>query len=92
MTMRQNKGGKILTDGNKQFWKRDVIPQALTDFNITLDAKYDQNPDLLSEDLYGTTKLEWLILQFNNIIDPWTEFRTGSTIRLMVKTRALEYL
>lgn len=88
---RVQKGGIVLTQGNKQFWQRNDLPQQQDDVIIVLEPKYHQNPDLLAFDAYGSSKLEWLILQFNNITDPWKQFVTGSQIRLMTVTRALSY-
>jgi len=36
---------------------------------ITLDAKYEHRPDLLSYDEYGDTQYWYLIMVYNNIID-----------------------
>lgn len=88
---RITKGGTILTNGTKQFWQKNDIEHQQDDTIVTLEPKYHQNPDLLAFDIYGTSKLEWLILQFNDITDPWKQFVTGASIRLMTVTRALSY-
>lgn len=88
---RITRGGTVLVQDSKRFWQRIIIPQQRDDVVIKLEPKYHQNPDLLAFDAYGTSKLEWLILQFNDITDPWNQFVTGAMIRLPTVTRALSY-
>lgn len=62
------------------------VPPALTsssdDQVITLPAKYNRRPDLLSYDFYGTPGLWWIFAVYNtNIIkDPIYDMVTGITI------------
>lgn len=81
---RYNSGGKVYkdADGNVKYWERSVIPKDMDDIQYTIAAKYDCSPDLLALDMYGSTSYEWVILQFNNIIDVHEEFRTGKQIKL----------
>lgn len=54
------------------------------DSKFTLTPHYDLRPDLLSYDLYGTSKLWWVFTQRNMdvLLDPIYDFRTGTTIYL----------
>ena len=72
------------------WWERSatLIERAADDITIlSLPALYDGRPDLLSFDMYGSNNLEWLILQFNSIVDINEEFVTGATITLPSHTR-----
>jgi len=79
---RLTKGGDVIKENNKQFWIGKKYDFHYTDVIIQLSPKYDTQPDLLAHDFYGSSTYEWLILYYNNISDPWTEFKTGTTIRL----------
>ncbi len=62
------------------WWDRTAIASATDDTTILLPAKYNLRPDLLAYDVYGKSVLQWVILQFNAIVDINTEFVTGATI------------
>lgn len=80
---RYTNGGTLYKINNRDsYWERTIIPSSPQDVTITLEAKYHNAPDLLAEDLYGNSSLEWIILQFNNIQDVAVEFVAGKTIRL----------
>lgn len=70
------------------WWDRYTFTKDDTDMVVTLDSKYHQRPDLLAYDMYGSSNYEWLVLQYNNILDIITEFVVGKEIRLPTKSRA----
>lgn len=65
------------------FWNGAFPTPSLSDGQLTIEAKYDKRPDLLSQDLYGTTQWWWVFTLWNpNIIqDPIYDLRAGITIR-----------
>lgn len=71
------------------WWERRVLPQSDNDLLFVLTPIYSGRPDLVAYDLYGNAKLQTLVLQYNNILDPEVEFVTGKTIRLPLKSRVL---
>jgi len=85
-------GGTVDYGSRLGWWERTNIPQSFTDSTIILTSKYAKRPDLLAYELYGTSTLMWLILQFNNIIDPDTEFVEGASIRVPTKSRVFTEL
>ena len=52
------------------------------DFLYTIEPQYTYRPDLLSYDLYGTSKLWWVFIQRNlNVLqDPIFDFVPGNSI------------
>lgn len=74
------------------WWERDntLNEPAADDIEIVaLPMLYDGRPDLLSYDLYGNNNLEWIILQFNNIVDINEEFVAGANIKAPSRSRVL---
>ena len=63
----------------------DVENTATT--SVTLEAKYDEKPDLLAYDLYGNSKLWWVFALFNQdkLKDPIIDFKSGITITVPVR-------
>jgi hypothetical protein len=58
------------------------VPRRAGDREITIEPKFDERPDLLSQELYGTPRL-WWVFQLRNmdtIIDPIGDFRAGTQI------------
>ena len=54
---------------------------------ITLEAKYEEKPDLLAHDLYGNAKLWWVFALFNQdeLADPIVDFKTGLKISVPIR-------
>jgi hypothetical protein len=54
---------------------------------ITLEAKYEEKPDLLAHDLYGNAKLWWVFALFNEdkLSDPIIDFKTGLKISVPIR-------
>lgn len=65
--------------GNLQFRN---IPTDSSDKQLVIQSKYNQRPDLLSFDLYGTPDYWWtfMILNPNALKDPIFDFVTGLTL------------
>lgn len=81
-------GGGVVDYGTRLgWWEREVIPKSVTDVMVVLTSKYDKRPDLLAYDLYGSSTLMWVILQYNNIVDVNGEFVTGATLTVPTKVR-----
>jgi len=64
------------------FWKGASIYPSNTDTQYTLQAKYNNRPDLLSHDLYQTTGYWWIFALRNPDIikDPIYDMKAGITI------------
>ncbi|VOH56139.1 hypothetical protein MIJ3_00396 [Pseudomonas phage vB_PaeM_MIJ3] len=60
---------------------RKILPN-ITDELIVIAPKYDQRPDLLSYDLYGTEELWWVfaVRNMDELIDPIYDFIAGKSI------------
>lgn len=90
---RYTSGGKVHKDakGKVIYWERISIPKDMDDIPYIIAAKYDRAPDLLAFDMYGSSSYEWVILQFNNIIDVHEEFRVGKEITLPSIKKVKQY-
>ena len=64
------------------FWDRRSIPESDTDITVVIQTSEDRRPDLVAYNIYGQSELQWLVLQYNNIVDIETEFTAGTEIRL----------
>lgn len=85
---RYSVGGKTEYYGGKiHWWERKDMPQSDTDVPFTIPVKYAGRPDKLAYDVYGSARLMWAILQYNNIIDVNTEFVAGASIMLPTSSR-----
>lgn len=64
------------------WWERKPLPKSDTDITIIIESSEDRRPDLVAARVYGKANLQWLVLQYNAIVDIETEFTTGTEIRL----------
>ena len=74
-------GGDVSVSVSALGWweKKEVLPDP-SDLVYVLEEKYVGRPDLLAYAFYGETQLWWLILQFNNILDPELELVQGKVL------------
>lgn len=95
---RQNQGRYVQGGSAESFpkrvgwWERKPMAFTNSDVDFEITAKYNKRPDLLAFDIYGSARLQWLVLQFNSIVDINTEFVTGATIRLPLRSRVYSEL
>lgn len=69
------------------WWERREIPKDDSDVTVVITPAEDRRPDLIAYNMYETASLAWLVLQFNNIVDPEVELRAGAEIRLPTQRR-----
>lgn len=81
-------GGESEVRGNKiSWWNRKIFTGV--DLNETVYEITNVTagrPDLVAYEFYSTTELEWIILQYNNIIDVKEEFTLGKKIKVPSKS------
>lgn len=65
------------------FWNGTFVEPSSTDGLLLIQAKYNNRPDLLSNDLYGSTAYWWIFTMYNpdQIQDPIYDLKAGMTIR-----------
>ena len=84
-------GGKVTIKKKAVgWWERSPFLSKRADDDIiieSLPAQYNGRPDLLAYDMYGSNNLEWLVLQYNKIVDINEEFATGARLVLPTKFR-----
>jgi len=71
------------------WWERRVIPKANDDVTVTVLSNEAGRPDLIAYRLYQKANLGWLVLEFNNIVDPVIELTTGTKIIMPSQRRLL---
>lgn len=81
---RYKKGGTTDSTG---FWTGKTFTKSYDDLKITISKKYHRRPDSLAEDIYGSSEVMWFILQYNDMIDVYTEFVEGTVITLPTPIR-----
>lgn len=69
------------------WWERTTFTYDVSDLYVLITKDYAHRPDRVAYDFYGKTSLMWLVLQYNNIVDPATEFVEGKQIRLPAPSR-----
>lgn len=87
---RYAQGGNTDVFPNKLGWWERFDLTDNHDNDIVIDKlpkTYERRPDLLAFDIYGRSDYDWVILQYNNIVDIEEEFITGSQLVLPNKMR-----
>jgi hypothetical protein len=70
------------------------VPAEADDFEYVIQSQYQHRPDLLAYDVYGNSKLWWVIVQRNLSVirDPIYDFEPGTKIFLPKKTNLEKFL
>ena len=72
-------------------WDADSITfePSPDDKEYTIESIYNQRPDLLSNEMYGTPELWWVFAMRNKdlLVDPINDFTTGLSIWLPSTTK-----
>lgn len=69
------------------WWEKRILERQDNDFILTVQEYEANRPDLISYRVYGKAQYAWLVLQYNNIVDPVTELVTGAEIYLPTQSR-----
>lgn len=64
------------------WWNRFIFPTAPDDVQVMVNTRYVNRADLIAFDMYGISDLEWLVLQYNNILNPKQELVKGTLLML----------
>lgn len=85
---RYTQGGETEQFDNRMgMWERTVFERSSDDIQYIVSSAEQERPDLIAFRLYSQARLGWLVLQYNNIVDPATELVTGSKLVLPTPTR-----
>lgn len=71
------------------WWERKIIPKRDDDIIHIITNEQVDKPWLISNKIYNTPDLLWLVLQYNDILDPTIELFVGKELRLPSPSRVL---
>lgn len=83
-------GGDTVVNKKKLgWWERftDIPRDDVTDVEIYIEPKYAGRADIIAYSVYGDPTLEWIVLQYNNIVDTVEELVVGKTITVPSRDR-----
>jgi hypothetical protein len=67
----------------------DISVNRMSSFNVTKPLRYyqvagheDQRPDMICNNIYGTIDYWWILVQFNDIVDVFTELKEGMILKV----------
>lgn len=81
-------GGKTEVGQNKlEWWERDYFTQnAETDIIYVVELKTAGRLNTITAMFYGTEDFWWIIAQYNNILDTYSEIQEGVILRIPDKS------
>ena len=81
-------GGRTETaDGRIEWWERGSLAGSDTDKVYVVENFYEGRLDLISTVFYSEPRWWWLLAQYNNILDPFSEIVTGRVLLIPNKDR-----
>lgn len=94
----KKKNSRYLQGGDTEIYKErlgwweqrlDIEKDQVDDITFTITKKYEYKPWLVAKVFLGNENLEWVILQYNEIVDTIDEFVSGRVIKIPSKSRVL---
>lgn len=85
-------GGTTEISDKLEWWERNKIARDSTDIVYTIESSYTGRADLIAAIFYGESHLWWLICQYNNILDPFSELIQGRILLIPSKDRLNDIL
>ena len=74
-------------DGEIEWWERSIFSKDPTDTVYVVENFYSGRCDLIANAFYGESRYWWVIAQYNNILDPFTEIIPGRILLIPTKDR-----
>lgn len=71
-----------------EWWERIVIANADDDTAYVVQKQFVGRLDLISALFLDNSKIWWVIAQYNNILDPYSEIKEGLILYIPSKSRA----
>lgn len=71
------------------WWERKTLERQDDDIRIIIRQSEGKRPDLISFRIYGKAIYSWVVLQYNNIVDPETELLHGKELFLPTQKRLI---
>jgi len=69
------------------WWEKRILPKQDDDYRLIILEQEAARPDLIAYRAYGKATYAWLVLQYNNIVDPELELVAGKSIVLPTQAR-----
>lgn len=86
-------GGVAETNGsNIEWWERTVFPRDSSDIPYVVENVYEGRLELIATVFYDEPRWWWVIAQYNNILDPFSEVTAGRILMIPTKTRVTALL
>lgn len=71
------------------WWERRLFEERVDDFQIVVSSSEEGRPDKIAYNIYQKANLAWLVMQYNNIVDPIEELTTGTRLTLPSYSRVM---
>ena len=75
------------TDNFIEWWERSIFPTDPTDIVYTVEDVYANRLDLIAATFYSESRYWWVIAQYNNILDPFSEISPGRILLIPTPSR-----
>jgi hypothetical protein len=81
-------GGETETaNGFIEWWERSLFEQDPSDIVYTVENFYEGRLDLISSVFYNEPRWWWVLAQYNNILNPFSEVVAGRILLIPSKSR-----
>lgn len=70
-----------------EWWEKLQFEKDETDTVYTVENFYEGRPDLIASVFYNEPRYWWVIAQYNNILDPFSEITAGRVLLIPSKDR-----
>lgn len=69
-------------DRKLDIWVPPSFTTPVDETYYTIPRENEGRSDKIAQDVYGDPTLDWIILLYNNILDPFKELKSGNVIKI----------
>jgi len=85
-------GTTEFADNKIEWWERKTFDYDISDISYVVENFYEGRLDLIAATFYDEPRFWWVIAQYNNIIDPFSEIIPGRVLLIPTKERLTAFL
>jgi hypothetical protein len=76
-----------ISENRLDWWSRTILEKDDSDITYVVENTYEGRLDLIAAIFYNEPRYWWILAQYNNILDPFSEVKAGTLILIPSKER-----
>jgi hypothetical protein len=76
-----------ISENRLDWWSRTILEKDDSDITYVVENTYEGRLDLIAAIFYNEPRYWWILAQYNNVLDPFSEVKAGTLLLIPSKER-----